>query len=88
MYPTYSACARLVEGGRAGAAEGARCGPAGGARHVAATFSNLRCLFAAALKLAGLAELIDWGGKRTTAWAPLVEAIAGDKRLSPAWPPS
>ena len=49
----------------------------------AATFSNIRSLFGAALKWAGLVELITRGAaKGDDGWAPLVDAIAGDKRLS------
>jgi hypothetical protein len=49
----------------------------------ASTFSNLRSLFATALKWAGLIESIEPGAaRRDPSWTPMVEAISGDKRLS------
>ena len=49
----------------------------------AATFSNIRSLFGAALKWAGLVESFTRGAaRRDEQWAPLVAAIAADKRLS------
>ena len=47
------------------------------------TFSNLRSLFAAALEFAGVIDSVSRGeAKRHRDWAPLVQAIAGDKRMS------
>jgi integrase len=47
------------------------------------SWSNLRSLFAAALQLAGVIDPSGRGSaKRNPAWAPLLEAIADDQRLS------
>ena len=47
------------------------------------TFSNLRCLLAAALQRVGLADKNHRGvASRDAVWAPVMKAIAYDKRLS------
>ncbi len=49
----------------------------------AKSYSNLRSLLAAALQLAGVVDPLGRGdARRHPVWAPLLEAIADDKRLS------
>ena len=49
----------------------------------AKSYSNLRSLLAAALQLAGIIDPLGRGtARRHPEWGPLLEAIAGDQRLS------